>query len=101
MLPTIFVLFHFGWESGEGQGLLHSTWARTCFVTDDDLELLVLLPPPPQYWDYRHVPPPLAVSDFQTEHHLALSIILIEMHSQLAESTISSLIPLLSGIPHS
>lgn len=29
----------------------------TLCVTDNDLELLILLPPPPKFWDYRHTSP--------------------------------------------
>lgn len=37
-------------------------WFLICFIVKDDLELLILLHAPPQYWDYRHVPPHHLVS---------------------------------------
>ena len=29
-------------------------WSQTCYVAKDDLELLIFLPLPLQYWDYRN-----------------------------------------------
>lgn len=31
-------------------------WPLLYYVAEDDVELLILLPPLPTYWDYRHVP---------------------------------------------
>lgn len=33
-------------------------WPQTHYVTDNDLELLKLLTPPPDNWNYGDVPPP-------------------------------------------
>lgn len=29
-------------------------WAQTCYTAEAALELLILLPPFPDYWNYRH-----------------------------------------------
>lgn len=33
----------------------------TCCIADNDLELMILLSLPPNFWNYRHVPPSLAI----------------------------------------
>ena len=39
--------------------LCNSDWLQTVYTAEDDLELLILLPLPPEYWGYRHVLPHL------------------------------------------
>lgn len=39
-----------------------SSWLRTCHIAeDDDFEPPTLLPPSPQYWDHRNLPPCLSL----------------------------------------
>lgn len=39
------------------QGSCVPGWLQTQIVAKDDFELLTLVPPPPECWDYGHVPP--------------------------------------------
>jgi hypothetical protein len=36
--------------------------AQTQYIAEGGLEFLVLVPPPPRCWDYRHVPLSLVLS---------------------------------------
>lgn len=36
---------------------MYLSWLQTCYVAEDNYELLLLLPLPPKHWDYRCVPP--------------------------------------------
>lgn len=46
LLVYVFVLFE------TGPGVAHAD--KLCYLPRDDLELLILLPTDPKYWDYRH-----------------------------------------------
>jgi hypothetical protein len=38
----------------------------SCYEAQIDLEFMILLTPPPNYWDYKHVPPYVARIVFST-----------------------------------
>lgn len=39
------------------QGLLVPFWHKICYLVKDNLELLIFLPLPPEFGEYRYVPP--------------------------------------------
>lgn len=46
------------------EALLGFSWTwlpRTCHVLEDDLELPIFLPPPPECRNHKHVPPCMAI----------------------------------------
>lgn len=45
-------------------------WPQISYEAEDNLQLLILLPPPPKSWDYRPVPPHL-------HSHFLLNVILV------------------------
>ena len=48
-----------------------SSWSWTCYLAEDGLELLFLLPPSSKCWYFRHVPecqPDLCLSSVQLHH---------------------------------
>lgn len=36
--------------------LCNPGWSQACYISKEDLGLLILLPPSPKVWDYRRVP---------------------------------------------
>jgi hypothetical protein len=52
--PTYTLRFIFWWYWGL-QAPYH-LWVTPCYVAQDVLELMTLLPPPPECWDYRCAP---------------------------------------------
>ena len=69
------------WGSGGGVagGRGEVSWPRIHSVSEDDLERLILLPPPPQCWDYRQAPLHL-VNSVQGSEPQALQRVETESH---------------------